>query len=95
MCTYMYVYTTYTHTQHTHRPKPDWAYGMLQDGKTGYFLEDHVTKIIDPIGDIKEKLKSGRASVGDLPIGTPTHVSHQLHWGKDGTKWSNADDLLG
>ena len=78
------------------RPKQGWMFGMLEDGKVGYFLEEHVTDIIDPIGDIKEKLQTGKARVADLPISGPTQVSHELHWGKDGTKWSNApEELMG
>ena len=46
-----------------HRPKQGWMFGMLEDGKVGYFLEDHVTDIIDPIGDIKEKLQTGKATL--------------------------------
>ena len=64
------------------------------NGKIGYFLEDHVTTSIDPIGDIKDKLQTGRMKVTELPISGPTEVSHQLHWGKNGEKWGDTDKEL-
>ena len=67
---------------------------MLQGGKIGYFLADHVTSVIDPIGDIKEKLQSGKAKVTDLPISGPSQVSHECHWGQDGKKWGNPEEEL-
>ena len=67
---------------------------MLMDGKIGYFLEDHVTTCIDPIGDIKEKLQAGKAKVAALPISGPTQVSHELHWGKNGEKWGETEKEL-
>ena len=76
------------------RPKQDWFYGMLVDGKIGYFLEDHVTDIIDPIGDIKGKIQAGKVKVKDLPISGPTLVDHELHWGKNGERWGKTEEEL-
>ena len=77
-----------------HRPKQGWMYGMLMNGRIGYFLEDHVTTSIDPIGDIKGKLQAGKAKVEQLPISGPTQVSHELHWGKNGEKWGQTEKEL-
>jgi serine/threonine protein kinase len=76
------------------KPKQDWLYGMLVDGKIGYFLEDHVTDIIDPIGDIKGKIQAGKVKVKDLPISGPTLVDHELHWGKNGERWGKTEEEL-
>ena len=76
------------------RPKNGWLYGMTTDGRIGYFLEDHVTTILDPIGDIKEKLQAGKYKVAELPISAPTQVSHELHWGKNGEKWGKTEEEL-
>ena len=67
---------------------------MLQTGKMGYFLEDHVTDVINPIGDIKETLQSGKKKVENLPISGPTAVNHDSHWGKDGKKWGDLENEL-
>ena len=95
---HMYVYTCiylyYFMHSYADRPKQGWMYGMLMDGKIGYFLEDHVTAIIDPIGSIKEKLQAGKAKVTDLPISKPTQFSHELHWGKNGEKWGKTEEEL-
>ena len=67
---------------------------MLIDGKMGYFLEDHVTNIVDPIGDIKGKIQAGKAKVTDLPISKPTQFSHDSHWSKDGEIWGKTEQDL-
>jgi serine/threonine protein kinase len=76
------------------KPKQGWMYGMLMNGMIGYFLEDHVTTSIDPIGDLKGKIQSGKAKVEQLPISGPTQVSHELHWGKNGEKWGETEKEL-
>ena len=53
-----------------------------------------MTDVINPIGDIKEKLQSGKAKVEDLPISGPTAVNHDSHWGKDGKKWGDLENEL-
>ena len=39
---------------------------MLQNGKITYSLETHVTDVINPIDDIKEKLQLWKSKVVDL-----------------------------
>ena len=58
---------------------------MVTDGKIGYFLEDHVTTILDPIGG---KIQVGKAKVAQLPI------SHDGHWGKNGEKLGKTEEEL-
>ena len=82
------------HSSPHYRPKQGWMYGMLMNGRIGYFLEDHVTTSIDPIGDIKGRIQSGKAKVEQLPISGPTQVSHELHWGKNGEKWGETEKEL-
>ena len=90
-CVHLYSVLKYTLRC---RPKQGWLYGMLDDGKIGYFLEDHVTTFIDPIGDIKVKLQTGKAKVTDLPISGPTLVCHDTHWDKNGEKWGKTKEEL-
>ena len=54
---------------------------MKERGEVGHFRADYVTS------ELQEKVASGKAKVSDLPIGRPTNVSHDYHWGFDGKKW--------
>lgn len=60
---------------------------MKVSGAFGHFPADHVSLDLDPVADLKEKLQSKKAKASTLPIGSPTYVSHEMHWGRDGKKW--------
>ena len=81
------------------RPKAEWTFGMKVSGEIGLFQADHVTTELDPVGELKEKVQSGKAKAADLPISQPTFVSHEYHWGFDGNKWasesSREQELIG
>ncbi len=71
-----------------YRPKAEWIFGMRANGEVGHFLAEHVTTEINPIGQLKEKVMSGKAKASELPISNPTDVTHDYHMGKDGKKWT-------
>ena len=53
---------------------------MLQNGKITYSLETHVTDVINPIDDIKEKVQLWKSKVVDL-ISRQTIVRTVTHTG--------------
>ena len=64
-------------------------FGMKMSGEIGLFEADHVSSALDPVGDLKEKVQSGKAKAANLPISHPTFVNHDYHWGYDGKKWGS------
>lgn len=50
---------------------------MKIDGSIGHFRSEFVSELINPLGK----------AVGDLAIGSPTHVDHMVHYYHDGSKW--------
>ena len=60
---------------------------MKVTGAVGHFESDQVSRDLDPIADLKERLQTGRSKVSSIPIGPPMAVSHELHWGSDGKRW--------
>ena len=68
---------------------------MSGDGSIGQLSSDHVTTVIDGLGDVKAKLNSGKVKASELSISDPTSVDHMLHWGSDGEKWKSGDQDLG
>lgn len=85
----MHSYTHYVTYLYSIRPKPEWTFGMKASGEIGLFQADHVSTELDPVGELKEKVQSGKAKAANLPISQPTFVSHEYHWGNDGMKWGS------
>lgn len=67
---------------------------MSVDGAIGQFSSDHVTSIVDGLGDIKAKVNSGKVKASDLSISDPISMDHMLHWGSDGNKWMSNDQVV-
>lgn len=62
---------------------------MSADGSIGQLSSDHVTNVVDGLGDIRAKVSSGKVKASELSISDPTSVDHMLHWGSDGKKWNS------